>query len=133
MKLGDSADLRYQINAGRGIGRYIGLATIQQDATVDASGDIDALAGWAGYFGLRRVFSPTVRGNLYYARSQWDNDTAWTGLGVTRKVHSVHANMIWSPAPRLDFGVEALWGERTLESGADGELMRVHTMARFAF
>ncbi|ASR43425.1 hypothetical protein BEN78_08610 [Xanthomonas citri pv. mangiferaeindicae] len=133
VKLGDSTDIRYQVSGGEGIGRYIGLATIQQDAMVDAAGNLDALGGWAGYFGVRQVFSPSVRGNLYYARSQWDNDTAWTGLGVTRKVHSVHANVIWSPVPKLDFGVEAIWGERTLESGVDGELMRLHTMARYSF
>lgn len=133
VKLGDSTDIRYQVSGGDGIGRYIGLATIQQDAMVDSAGNLDALGGWAGYVGLRQVFNPKVRGNLFYAQSQWDNNTAFTGLGVTRKVHSMHANMIWSPVPRLDFGVEAIWGERTLESGADGELMRLHTMARYTF
>ncbi|RPD84102.1 DcaP family trimeric outer membrane transporter [Luteimonas sp. 100069] len=133
VKLGDSTDIRYQLSGGDGIGRYIGLATIQQDAMVDSAGDIDALGGWAGYVGLRQVFSPKVRGNLFYARSQWDNEAAWTGMGVTRKVQSMHANMIWSPVPKLDFGVEAIWGERTLESGADGELIRLHTMARYSF
>lgn len=133
VKLGDSTDIRYQLSGGDGIGRYIGLATIQQDAMVDSAGNIDALGGWAGYVGLRQVFTPKVRGNLFYARSQWDNEAAWTGMGVTRKVHSVHANMIWSPVPKLDFGVEAIWGERTLESGTDGELMRLHTMARYSF
>ncbi|MDC7808274.1 DcaP family trimeric outer membrane transporter [Luteimonas sp BLCC-B24] len=133
VKLGDSTDIRYQVSGGEGIGRYIGLATVQQDAMVDSAGNLDALGGWAGYVGLRQVFSPQVRGNLYYARSQWDNDTTWTGFGVTRKVHSLHANMIWSPVPRLDFGVEAIWGERTLESGVDGELIRLHTMARYTF
>ena len=133
VKLGGSTDIRYQFSGGEGIGRYIGLATVQQDAIADAAGNIDALGGWAGYVGVRQVFSPTVRGNLFHARSQWDNDTAWTGLGVTRKVQSWHANMIWSPVPRLDFGVEAIWGERTLESGVDGELIRLHTMARYSF
>lgn len=133
VKLGDSTDIRYQVSGGDGIGRYIGLATIQQDAMVDSAGNLDALGGWAGYVGLRQVFTPQVRGNLFYAQSQWDNNTAFTGLGVTRKVHSLHANMIWSPVPRLDFGVEAIWGERTLESGVDGELIRLHTMARYTF
>ena len=132
-KLGDSTDLRYQVSGGEGFGRYIGLATVQQDAIVDASGDLDALGGWAAYAGLRHVFNPGLRGNLYYATSRWDNDTAFTGLGVTQKVQSWHANLIWSPAPKLDFGIEAIWGERTLESGVNGELIRLHTMARYSF
>ena len=133
VKMGDTTDLRYQLTGGDGIGRYIGLATIQQDAMLDANGDIDALGGWAGYVGLRHVFNGRVRGNVYHARSQWDNETAWTGLGVTRKVQSWHANLIWTPYPKLDLGVEAIWGERTLESGVDGELIRLHTMARYTF
>lgn len=133
VKLGERTDIRYQATGGEGFGRYIGLATVQQDAMADAAGNIDALGGWAAYVGLRHVFNPTVRGNVFYARSQWDNDTALTGLGVTRRVHSAHANLIWSPVPKLDLGVEAIWGERTLESGADGELIRLHTMARYTF
>ncbi|MCA0395117.1 MAG: hypothetical protein LCH70_13550 [Proteobacteria bacterium] len=133
VKLGDSTDLRYQATAGEGFGRYIGLATVQQDAMASGSGDLDALGGWAAYVGLRHVFNPGLRGNVYYARSQWDNDTALTGFGVTERVQSWHANMIWSPAPKLDFGIEAIWGERRLESGTDGELMRIHTMARYSF
>lgn len=131
--LGESTDIRYQLSGGDGIGRYIGLATINQDAMADAAGDIDALRGWGGYVGVRQVFTPKMRGNLFYARSQWDNDVALTGLAVTRKVHSVHANLIWSPFPKLDLGVEAIWGERGIESGADGELMRLHTLARYTF
>lgn len=133
VKLGEHTDIRYQATAGEGFGRYIGLATIQQDAMADAAGNIDALGGWAAYVGLRHVFNPKLRGNVFYARSQWDNETSLTGFGVTRKVHSAHANLIWSPMPKLDFGVEAIWGERTLESGADGELIRLHTMARYSF
>ncbi|HTM85314.1 MAG TPA: DcaP family trimeric outer membrane transporter, partial [Mycobacterium sp.] len=133
VKLGERTDLRYQATGGEGFGRYIGLATVQQDAMADANGNLDALGGWAAYAGLRHVFNPTVRGNVFYARSQWDNDTALTGFGVTRRVHSAHANLIWSPVPKLDLGIEAIWGERTLESGTDGELIRLHTMARYTF
>ena len=133
VKVGERTDIRYHANGGEGFGRYIGLATVQQDAMADAAGNLDALGGWAAYVGLRHVFNPTVRGNIFYARSQWDNDTALTGFGVTRRVHSAHANLIWSPVPKLDLGVEAIWGERSLESGADGELIRLHTMARYTF
>ena len=133
VKVGERTDIRYQATGGEGFGRYIGLATVQQDAMADAAGNLDALGGWAAYVGLRHVFNPTVRGNIFYARSQWDNDTALTGFGVTRRVHSAHANLIWSPVPKLDLGVEAIWGERTIESGADGELIRLHTMARYTF
>lgn len=133
VKLGENTDIRYQATGGEGFGRYIGLATVQQDAMADAAGNLDALGGWAAYVGLRHAFNPGLRGNIYYSRSQWSNDTDLTGFGVTRRVHSAHANLIWSPVPKLDLGIEASWGERTLESGADGELLRLHTLARYTF
>jgi len=136
-KIGASTDFRYQVTAGEGIGRYIGLATVHQDSYIKPTSgggfELEALGGWAAYAGLRHVISPGLRGNLYYATSHWDNDTLYTGLGAAKKVQSWHANLIWSPVPKLDFGVEAIWGERTFESGHDGELLRLHTMARYSF
>lgn len=129
----ERTDIRYQLTGGEGFGRYVGLAAANQDAMVAADGSIDALGGWAGYVGLRHVLNPRLRTNLYYARSDWDNDTALTGFDVTRTVQSWHANLLWSPVPKLDLGIEAIWGERTLESGTDGELIRLHTMARYTF
>jgi len=131
--LGGSTDLRYQFTIGEGIGRYIGLSTVAPDALTRTDGGLDALGGWAAYAGLRHVIRPGLRGNLYYATSHWDNNTDWTGLNVTQKVQSWHANLIWAPAPKLDFGLEAIWGERRLESGRDGELFRLHMMARYSF
>ena len=41
--------------------------------------------------------------------------------------------MIYSPLPKLDIGAELIWGERSLESGADGELRRLHTTVKYSF
>ncbi len=131
--LGASTDVRYQFSGGDGIGRYLGLATIGPDSELDTSGNLDAVGAWGGYVGLRHAFSPMVRGNVFYARSEFDNNVLTSGFGVTREVQSVHANLIWSPYPKLDLGVEAIWAERTVESGTNGELMRIHTMARYSF
>jgi len=132
VKLGGSTDLRYQVNAGDGIGRYIGLSAVAPDGYLKGS-ELEALGVWAAYAGVRHVISPNLRGNLYYSTSHWDNDNAAAFDGFTKKVQSWHANLIWSPVPKLDFGVEASWGERTLESGRDGEIVRLHTMARYSF
>ena len=80
-----------------------------------------------GYVGLRPVQSACAA--TCYATSHWDNDTALTGFGVTRKVQSFHTNLIiWSPAPKLDFGVEAIWGEHARIRRQRG-LLRLHTLA----
>ena len=130
--LGASDDIRYMLTAGRGISRYIGLA-ISNDAVIDGGSNLEAIDLLAGFVAWRHVFGPRLRTNLYYARSDYDNDTALTGLGITKSVHSVHANAIWTPLPKLDLGVEFMLGEREIESGADGDLKRLQFHAKYSF
>ena len=66
-------------------------------------------------------------------RDRFDNDTAWTGFGVTRSSQSIHANLIYSPFPKLDVGAELIWGKREIESGTDGDLRRLHTTIKYSF
>jgi len=136
VKLGDKTDIRYQVSAGEGFGRYVGLSTAAPDVYTKGSGnafELEALGGWAAYAGVRHVITPQLRGNLYYSTSHWDNDITFTGLNITQKLQSWHANLIWSPVPKLDFGLEAIFAQRTFESGRDGELTRLHMMARYSF
>ena len=56
-----------------------------------------------------------------------------TGLAETAEVYSIHANLLYEPVPGLTFGSELLFAERTLESGASGDMTRVLLSARYAF
>jgi len=127
-----SNDLRYMLTAGRGISRYVGLA-VSNDAVLDANGDLDDIGMVAGYAAWRHVFSPRLRSNIYYAASHYDNDTALTGTGITRKVDSLSANLIWTLLPKLDVGVEYRLANRELESGADGDMRRLQMHAKYSF
>lgn len=126
-------DIRYMVTGGSGLGRYVGFA-LGADGTLDAaSGDIQTTGVLAGFVAWRHVFDPKLRGNLMFSRAQFDNDTDWTGFGVTRSAQSFHANLIYSPFPKLDVGAELIWGNRELESGADGDLRRVHATVKYSF
>lgn len=131
--MGASDDIRWMLTGGRGIGRYVGFA-LGADGVLDAAGsDIDPTGVLAGFVAWRHVFDPKVRGNLILSRAQFDNDTAWTGLGITASAQSIRANLIYSPLPKLDLGAELSWGNRELESGADGDLRRIHTTVKYSF
>lgn len=125
-------DIRVALNFGQGLGRYVGLG-IASDAVIDGAGDIEAIDGVAGFIAFRHVFNPKLRSNVHWSASRWDNDTALTGLAVTESVHSFSANLFYTPVPRLDLGLEYRHGSRTLENGADGDLDRLHFIARYAF
>ena len=131
--VGTHDDIRYMLTGGRGIGRYVGFA-LGADGALDATSDDIAGTGvLAGFVAWRHVFDPKLRGNLMVSRAQFDNDTDVTGLGVTRSAQSIHANLIYSPFPKLDLGAELIWGTRDVESGADGDLRRLQTTIKYSF
>lgn len=132
VNLGTSDDLRFMLTGGRGLGRYLGLG-IASDTVLDATGNLDAVDAAGGFVAWRHAFSPKLRSNLFWSAAAFDHDTALSGLAVTERVQSWHANLIYSPLPKLDIGAELIWGERTLENGADGELRRLHTHVKYSF
>jgi hypothetical protein len=52
---------------------------------------------------------------------------------VTSDAKSLHLNLIYSPVPKMDFGVELLYAEREVESGDDGDLTRLQFSAKYAY
>ena len=130
--LGKSDDIRYAVNAGQGIGRYLAFG-VGSDVVTEADGDISALDGYGGFVAWRHVFSPKVRTNLMYSASHFDNDAAITGFGVTERTQSMHANVIYSPFPKLDLGAELIYGQRSLEDDREGDLKRLHTTVKYTF
>jgi DcaP outer membrane protein len=130
--LGKSDDLRYMASYGRGIGRYLGLG-IASDTVLDAGGNLEAIDGYGAFAAWRHAFSPKLRGNVFYSMAHFDNDKALTGFGVTERAQSFHANLIYTPLPKLDVGAELIWGRRSLENELDGDLRRIHTHVKYSF
>jgi hypothetical protein len=79
------------------------------------------------------VFSPKLRTNLFYSRADYDQNTDFTGLGITKGAQSAHLNLIYTPLPKLDLGAELIWGQRELENGDRGELNRLQTHVKYNF
>jgi hypothetical protein len=130
--LGPRDDVRFMLTGGRGLGRYLGLG-IASDTVLDARGNLEAVDAAGGFVAWRHAFSPKLRGNVFWSAAHFDNDPALSGPSATASVQSWHANLIYSPLPRLDVGAELIWGERSLENGADGELRRLHTHVKYSF
>ncbi|MEE8339884.1 MAG: hypothetical protein V3R56_07045 [Xanthomonadales bacterium] len=54
-------------------------------------------------------------------------------MEVTRNASSLHLNLIYSPQPKLDFGIEFIYANREIESGTDGDLKRLQFSAKYAY
>lgn len=132
VNLGERDNLRFMLTGGQGINRYIGIAA-NTDAVLDAGGELEPLDVVAGFIAWQHLFNDRYRGNLFYSRADYGNDTGLTGLGITRRLESVHGNLIWTVLPRLELGVEAIWAKRLLERGDSGEQQRLHLHAKYSF
>ena len=131
--MGSNDTLHYQLTGGEGIARYIGLG-ITGDGVLDASdGSLDTTGVLAGYVGWRHAFSPKLRSNVIFARSDYDNDAALTGPLATKSVQSLRANVFYSPLPKVDVGAELMFGKREVESGAEGDITRVQFTTKYSF
>lgn len=132
LMVGAKDDFRWQVNTGKGLGRYIGLNTTN-GAVLDAAGDLHGIDVSGFYGSFRHFWNDQWRSNLTYGYLAVDNDTALTGMGVTKNASSIHFNLLYSPQPKLTFGAEFLFADREIESGADGDLTRLQFSAKYAF
>ncbi|MEZ5681675.1 MAG: DcaP family trimeric outer membrane transporter [Erythrobacter sp.] len=125
-------DFRFMATAGEGLGRYMG-ANIVNDAAIDANGELDPIATYSGFGVFRHVWSPKARSSIGGSYFKADNPVLLTSGAPTDEVWNVFGNFIYSPAPKLDIGLEYVYAERTNEAGANGNLQELHLMAKYSF
>jgi len=131
-KIGERDDFRWMASTGKGMGRYIGL-NVANGAAIDSNGNLDTIDSTGIFGSYRHFWSEKWRSNLTLGYLWVDNDVENTGDGVTRNAGSVHANLMYSPQPKLDFGIEFMYANREVESDADGSLTRVQFSAKYAY
>ena len=130
--LANKDDFRWMASTGKGLGRYMGLNTAN-GAVLDMDGDFHTIDSTGIFGSYRHLWNEKWRSNLTLGYLWVDNDTDMTGMGVTSDASSVHVNIIYSPQPKLDFGLEFMRANREIESGTDGDLNRFQFSAKYAF
>jgi hypothetical protein len=133
--LGSSNDLRFAVNGGRGIGRYLALNTVG-DAVVDANNELEAITIFSGYVAFHHDWNKQWRSNFAISTLRADtDDAAASNLGprYTRQVQTAAINLLYSPVPKLSFGGELRYGERETVDREDGNLARIQFSTKYAF
>mgnify|MGYP001826596443 FL=1 len=131
-KIGEKDDFRWMASTGKGLGRYMGLNTAN-GAVIDENNNLDTIDSTGVFGSYRHFWGEKWRSNLTLGYLWVDNDTDNTGESVTKDAGSVHVNLIYSPQPKLDFGIEFMYANREVESGIDGDLKRVQFSAKYAY
>ena len=110
-----------------GIGPVIDLF----DSFIDGTGQ-HLTKAWSVNAELRHFWTPMIRSSIAYGYNKINTPlqsqvastlAASAGVGGTTgnfpdgKIQQVTANLIWSPVPKLDLGVEALWFRMSTDCG----------------
>lgn len=125
-------DLRVTFNTGKGLGRYVGLNTVN-GAVLDANGDLETIDVVAFSVAYRHLWNDQWRSTFLYSTLLVDNDVALTGMGVTETTQSYSANLLFQASKKLMVGIEYKFANREIESGLDGDMNRVQFSAKYDF
>jgi hypothetical protein len=139
-------DIIIQINGGKGIGRYItNTGTSMPDSVISADGrTLRTVTMYGGVLAYQHWWIPAMlRSNIEGSiiQASYPNELFATGQqlpggalgGLNRRLLSGHLNLIWSPVPPVDLGVEGLWEERRTVAGQTGHIERAQVSAKFKF
>ncbi|HKQ97908.1 MAG TPA: DcaP family trimeric outer membrane transporter [Candidatus Polarisedimenticolia bacterium] len=132
----------FQLNGGRGVGRYINdLNSLGgQDGVFDpATGDFELLPVWGWFLDYEhmwkrweRVRDMNLRSSIIYSVVNVDNADFQPGDAYHR-TQRLSANFIFSPIPRIDAGLQYIWGTRRNFDNQRGEARQLQFVILFRF
>jgi hypothetical protein len=143
-------DIVAQVQAGDGMGRYGSNAgEAPGDSVISANGQkLVPVREASALLGYQHFWTRTLRSNinasilqvefpnaLFQPQPGSEDPDAPTGaLGsLNHRLVSSHVNLIWSPVPPVDLGIEQMWEERRTEAGQTGHIIRTQVSAKFKF
>jgi len=125
-------NVRFALNGGDGIGRYIFDAQ-NSGAFVTAAGNLETQFAYGGYLSYQHFWTDTVRSNATFGHTEINLDDANTLGGANESLSSVHLNLMWNPVPRVRIGAEYIYAMRDVQDGREGDFSRIQASARFDF
>jgi hypothetical protein len=135
----------WELAYGQGAGRYVnsdGPPTPDIFVNGEGGGTIKSVPSWLIAANYTHFWTDTLRTNL--AGSLWGqrNKNAITGsegssssnqINLYKSAFTAHANLIWSPVPQTNFGVEYIWMKAKTAAGQQGITNRLQASAQFKF
>jgi len=112
------------------IGRY--MNALYADAFINpVTHEIETYQQVGGYVDYQHFWMESLRSSIMYSLTQADNDLDYVTNSLDKQYQSVHANLIWSPIPRINIGMEYIYGYRKTEADKTGDMNRL--MASFVY
>jgi len=118
-KVFSTDDIKFQVNYGNALGRYMGLQSYR-DGTIKDDGDIDLSKTIGGFIAYRHFWNSKWRSSLVLSASDADNDSSIQGISANA-YQSVHANLLYSPTPKMTIGGEYIYANKEIEGEINGD------------
>lgn len=132
IKVGKRDDIVVQASDGEGLGRYAAF-NFANGAVLDARQNVQPTPSYLGFLGYRHFWNENLRTNVNVSGIMVDYDREISGESVNESAYSFSANLLYSPLPKLTFGVELMRGTRELEGGTKGKFDRLQLSGRYDF
>ena len=125
-------NLKFMLTTGSGLGRYLALNAVN-GAVLDANGNLETIDSTAGFVAYQHHWGDGWRSTFSYSTLDVDDNVALTGTGITSSASTLRANIMYSPEPKLTFGVEVSSTNRENAGGEEGDMTRLQFGAKYAF
>ena len=126
----DSVTLEF--NYGNAIGRYLNAGW--DDGFLNpVTHEVETSDQYGFVVGYQHFWLDNLRSSVIYSMAERDNDMNYVTNTADDQYQSVHANLIWSPVPRINMGIEYIWAYREIENGEDGDLNRIQAGFQYKF
>jgi hypothetical protein len=66
-------------------------------------------------------------------RAEQDVETGKIVAAACQQTKRFSSNLLWTPTPRINIGLEYLWGVRENENGDDGDATQIQAAAQYNF
>jgi Porin subfamily len=144
VQYGDGVGRYFTMGSGNGETAMVSNYTAALGATAPGAATIrvKTVPAWGGYIGYRHNWTPTVHSNIGWGVAHQDIDglngvvcalsnpnrrtgatapAAASGCNLNEETSDAVVNVIWSPVPFVDVGLEYLWGHRFTTGGQRGD------------
>ena len=133
IKIGKSDDIRFAVTAGNGLGRYVALNFVNaaiMDSTNNSVSTINSVNYYLAYLlHWNDKFQSSFNVSMFFG----DNANAPSTAAINKNAQSYSVNLLYTPAPKLMFGIEYMYATHELQNGNKGSMNRVQLSAKYAF
>jgi hypothetical protein len=127
-------DLRFDLQYGRGLGRYMAYNAFVA-GFVNDDGTIELQKSYGAHLGYRHFWTQNLRSTLAYAYAATENsDKLQNNLqNANKSASSLQANLFWTPFANALTGLEYSHGTRKVQSADSGKIDLALLVFRYEF